>query len=145
MKLPIPLEKIYDVFYSTVKIDFSKYPELDVNIEDNIVQVYLESALYDYEENLGKTLTVDFQKEEITDEDIPQAHIKILGQLIYRNYLERELNYSLQIANQFNKQSELAVTGMPTKINALRDCLSRLESKINRSFTRSIIKGVSKS
>ncbi len=145
MKLPIPLEKIYDVSYSTVKIDFSKYPELDVNIQDNVVQVFLQSAIYDYEENLGKTLTVDFIKEEITTEDVPQAHIKLLGQLIYKNYLERELNYSLQIANQFNKKSELNVTGMPTKINALRDCLSRLETKITRSFTRSIMKGVSKS
>jgi hypothetical protein len=141
--MAIPLEKIYDVFYSTVKIDFSKYPELDVNVSDNLIEVYLDSATYDYEENLGTTLTVDKVNLEITDE-IPHSHIKILGRLIYKNYLERELNHALQIANQFNKRSELNVTGMPAKIVALRDCLSRCESELKRSFTRNIMKGVGK-
>jgi hypothetical protein len=141
--MAIPLEKVYDVFYSIIKVDFSKHPELDVNTEANIVEVYLDSALYDYEENLGKTLTIDKVAEEITDE-IPNAHIKILGRLIYKNYLERELNYALQIANQFNKRSELNVTGMPAKIVALRECLSRTESELSRTFTRNIMKGVSK-
>jgi hypothetical protein len=141
--MAIPLEKIYDVFYSTVKIDFSKYPELDVNVSDNLIEVYLDSATYDYEENLGTTLTIDKVNLEITDE-IPQSHIKILGRLIYKNYLERELNHALQIANQFNKRSELNVTGMPVKIVALRDCLSRCESELKRSFTRNIMKGVGK-
>lgn len=141
--MAIPLEKVYDVFYSLVNVDLSKHPELDVNTQDSLVEVYLDSALYDYEENLGKTLTVDKVNEEITDE-IPPAHTKLLGRLIYKNYLERELNRALQIANQFNKRSELNVTGMPAKIVALRDCLSRTESELSRSFTRNIMKGVSK-
>lgn len=141
--MAIPLEKVYDVFYSVVKIDFTKYPELDISTVDNVISAYLDSALYDYEELLGKTLIVDTLTEVITD-DIPASHIKILGRLIYKNYLERELNYSLQIANQFNKRSELSVTGMPTKIVALRECLSRTKAELNRSFTRNIMKGVGK-
>src|SRR5574342_693421 len=101
--MAIPLEKVYDVFYSIVSIDLSKHPELDINFENNLIQTYLDSALYDYEEHLGKTLTIDDIYENITD-DIPNSHIKILGRLIYKNYLERELNRALQIANQFNKR-----------------------------------------
>jgi hypothetical protein len=139
--MAIPLEKVYDVFYSIVNIDLSKHPELDISFEDNLIQAYLESALYDYEEFLGKTLTIDETNENITDE-IPNSHTKILGRLIYKNYLERELNRALQIANQFNKRSELNVTGMPAKIVALRECLNRTETQLNRSFTRNIMKGV---
>lgn len=141
--MSIPLEKVYDVFYSIVNIDLLKHPELDINTDDNLIDVYLDSALYDYEENLGKVLNVDKTLEVITD-DIPNPHIKILGRLIYKNYLERELNRALSITSQFNKRSELEVTGMPTKIVALRDCLSRTENQLKRSFTRNIMKGVNK-
>jgi hypothetical protein len=142
--MAIPLEKVYDVFYSIVNIDLLKHPELNAYAQDNLIEVYLDSALYDYEEYLGKQLTVDKINEEIIDDEIPNSHIKILGRLIYKNYLERELNRALQIANQFNKRSELNVTGMPAKIVALRECLSRTESQLNRSFTRNIMKGVNK-
>lgn len=141
--MAIPLEKVYDVFYSLVNIDLLSHPELDVYTEDSLIEVYLDSALYDYEENLGATLTIDKTLEQITD-DIPNAHIKIIGRLIYKNYLERELNRALQIANQFNKKSELNITGMPAKIVALRDCLARTETSLSRSFTRNIMKGISK-
>jgi hypothetical protein len=138
-----PLEKIYDVFYSTVNIDLAKHPELDVKVTDNIIRVYLDSALYDYEENLGKVLTVD-DVVGIINEEIPNSHIKILGKLIYKNYLERDLNTSLKIANQFNKRSELNVTGIPTKINALRECLANVKQELSKSFTRNIMKSVGK-
>lgn len=141
--MAIPLEKVYDVFYSIINVDLLKHPELDAYSEDSLIEAYLDSALYDYEENLGKTLTLDKVNEEIADE-IPNSHIKILGRLIYRNYLERELNRALNIANQFNKRSELNVTGMPAKIVALRECLTRTETQLNRSFTRNIMKGVNK-
>lgn len=141
--MAIPLEKIYDVFYSVVNVDLLKHPELDVYSDDNLISVYLDAALYDYEEHLGKTLTINLITEVIED-DIPNSHIKILGRLIYKNYLERELNRALSITNQFNKKSELSVTGMPTKIVALKDCLSRTETALSRSFTRNIMKGVSK-
>ena len=141
--MSIPLEKVYDVFYSIIQIDLIKHPELDVNVEDNLVDVYLDSALYDYEENLGKVLDVDKVMEVIND-DIPATHIKILGRLIYKNYLERELNRALQITSQFNKRSELEITGMPTKIVALKDALVRTETQLKRSFTRNIMKGVNK-
>lgn len=141
--MAIPLEKVYDVFYSIVNVDLLKHPELDAYEQDSLIEVYLDSALYDYEEYLGKTLTLDKVNEEITDE-IPNSHIKILGRLIYRNYLERELNRALNIANQFNKRSELNVTGMPAKIVALKECLTKTETQLNRSFTRNIMKGVNK-
>lgn len=141
--MAIPLEKVYDVFYSLVNIDILNHPELDVYTEDNLIEVYLDSALYDYEENLGTTLTIDKTLEQITD-DIPNPHIKILGWLIYKNYLVRELNHALNITNQFNKKSELNITGMPSKIVALRECLSRIETNLSRSFTRNIMKGISK-
>lgn len=141
--MTIPLEKIYDVFYSIVNVDLLKHPELDAYSQDNLIEVYLDSALYDYEEYLGKTLTLDKVNNVISDE-IPNSHIKILGRLIYRNYLERELNRALNIANQFNKRSELNVTGMPAKIVALRECLTRTETQLNRTFTRNIMKGVNK-
>jgi hypothetical protein len=141
--MAIPLEKVYDVFYSIINIDLLKHPELDAYSQDSLIEVYLDSALYDYEEYLGTSLTLDKINEEITDE-IPNSHIKIIGRLIYKSYLERELNRALQITNQFNKRSELNVTGMPAKIVALRECLTRTETQLNRSFTRNIMKGVSK-
>jgi hypothetical protein len=141
--MAIPLEKVYDVFYSIVNIDLLKHPELNAYVQDNLIEVYLDSALYDYEEYLGKSLIINKVDNEISDE-IPNSHIKILGRLIYKNYLERELNRALQIANQFNKRSELNVTGMPAKIVALRECLTRTETQLNRSFTRNIMKGVNK-
>lgn len=141
--MSIPLEKVYDVFYSIIQVDLMKNPELDVNVQDNLIDVYLDSALYDYEENLGKVLDVDKVMEVIND-DIPAAHIKILGRLIYKNYLERELNRALHITSQFNKRSELEITGMPTKIVALKDALYRTEAQLKRSFTRNIMKGVNK-
>jgi hypothetical protein len=141
--MAIPLEKVYDVFYSIVNIDLLKHPELDAYSQDSLIEVYLDSALYDYEEYLGTSLTLDKVNEEISDE-IPNSHIKIIGRLIYKSYLERELNRALQITNQFNKRSELNVTGMPAKIVALRECLTRTETQLNRSFTRNIMKGVSK-
>ncbi|NBI28602.1 hypothetical protein [Chengkuizengella marina] len=133
------LEDIYDVFYSLVKIDLTKYPELDVNVESNIVEAYLKSALYEYEENLGQTLTID---GESIVEEIPVHHNRILGRLIYKNYRERELSESLQIANHFNKRSELEVTGIQSKIVALREMLTNIQSELNRSFTRNIMKGI---
>lgn len=134
-----PLEKIYDVFYQSVKVDLTKHPELDVNVADNLVESYLEMATYDYEENLGTTLTIDLINSVI-NEDIPKSHIKILGRLIYKVYLERELNIALQIANQFNKRSELQITGMAAKIVALKESLSKVTSELNRSFTRNMMK-----
>jgi ABC-type phosphate transport system auxiliary subunit len=136
-----PLEKVYDILYSLAIIDLTKHPEMDINVPNNIIEVYLDSALYDYEENLGKVLTISSDKQSI-DEDMQKSHIKILGRLIYKNYLERELNLALQIANHFNKRSELTVTGLQPKINALRDCLDRNQKELNRSFTRNIMKGI---
>lgn len=142
--MAIPLEKVYDVFYSRINIDLSKYPEMDVNVHDNLVESYLNVAVYDYEENLGKTLTIDKVNQEIID-DIPNHHIKILGLLIYKNYYERELNESLKIANHFNKRSELQVTGLSSKIVALRESLSRVDKELSKSFTRNMMRNVNKS
>ena len=137
----VALEKVYDVFYSSINIDLSKHPELDVNINNNLVHTYVDSALYEYEENLNKILTVDAEYTKI-NEDIPNPHIRLLGKLIYKNFLERELNSTLRIANQFNKRSELNIIGVPAKIVALRECLGRVQKELNRSFTRNMMKNV---
>lgn len=139
----VALEKIYDVFYSSINIDLSKHPELDVTVNNNLVFTYLDSALYEYEENLNTALTVDSGHTQI-NEDIPNPHIRLLGKLIYKNFLERELNSALRIANQFNKRSELNVIGVSAKIVALRECLQRVQTELGRSFTRNIMKNVGK-
>lgn len=146
----IPLESVFDVFYSTLNIDLVKYPEMNVSVPNNIVDVYLQSAFYDYEENLGITLTIgeevlpDLTTIKAINEEIPKSHIKILGKTIYKNYLERELNMTLVISNQFNKRSELNVLGLQSKIVALRECLGRVASELNRSYTRNVLKNVNK-
>jgi len=140
-----PLENIYDVFYSIANIDLNNHPELDVISTNNIVESYLQSAFYDYEENLKTELTIGEETLEdntvikVINEDIPRSHTKILGRTIYKNYLERELNTSLAIANQFNKKSELNVLGLQSKIVALRECLSRVTTELNRSYTRNVL------
>lgn len=139
--MSIPLEKIYDIFYSSLNLDLIKYPILNVAVDNNIIKIYLQSAIYDYEENLGKTLTVNEESEQINEDIIP-SHTKILGKLIYKNYLERELNVTLEIANQFNKRSELNVTGLQSKIVAFKECIKNVTSELNRSFTRNMLKGV---
>ncbi|EGL17469.1 MULTISPECIES: hypothetical protein [unclassified Paenibacillus] len=110
-----PLEKIYDVFYSSINEDLSKHPELDVNIDDNIVVTYLEIAFGDFEENLHISLKINDDKSTI-NEVITNPQINILGRLMYKKYLERELNSSLRLSSHFNKRSELQVTGLQTKI-----------------------------
>lgn len=142
--MSIPLEKIYDVFYSSLNLDLTKFPVLDVSVDNNIIKIYLQSAIYDYDENLNVSLTVDETLEQI-NEDISVSHTKILGKLIYKNYLERELNITLEIANQFNKRSELNVAGLQSKVVALKECVKNVSSELNRSFTRNMLKGVNNS
>lgn len=139
--MSIPLEKIYDIFYSSLNLDLEKYPSLDISVDDNIIAVYLDSAIYDYEENLGTVLTIDESSSQI-NEDISKSHAKILGKLIYRNYLDRELYTTLELSNSFNKRSELNVTGLQSKIVALRECIKNTKSELDRSFTRNMLKGV---
>ncbi|MFE4571297.1 hypothetical protein [Paenibacillus chitinolyticus] len=138
-----PLEKIYDIFYSSLNEDLSKHPELDVNVDDNIVVTFLEIAFGDFEENLHISLKINDDKSTI-NEDITNPQINILGRLMYKKYLERELNSSLRLSSHFNKRSELQVTGLQTKVVALRECLMRLDNLLCRSFTRNIFKSIGK-
>lgn len=139
--MSILLEKVYDIFYSSLNIDLVKYPILDVSTENNIISIYLDSAIYDYEENLGVVLTLDIDRTQI-NEDISKSHAKILGKLIYKNYLERDLQSALELSSHFGKNSELIVTGLQSKIVALRECVFKVKSELDRSFTRNMIKGV---
>lgn len=139
--MAIPLENIYDIFYSSLNLDLVKYPILDIAVDNNIIKIYLQSAIYDYEENLGIALSINKDLGQI-NENISISHTKILGKLIYKNYLERELNITLEIANQFNKRSELNVLGLQSKIVALRECINNVKFELNRSFTRNMLKGV---
>ncbi|EGL20059.1 MULTISPECIES: hypothetical protein [unclassified Paenibacillus] len=141
--MPVTLEKIYDVFYSSINEDLAKHPELDVNVPDNIVDTFLNSAVYEYEENFGEEIICDTNKTEILN-DIPRHHIRLLGKLIYKSYMERELNSCLKLSNHFNKRSELQVIGLQSKIVALKEITGRLTQEINRMFTRGILKGISK-
>jgi hypothetical protein len=141
--MSIPLEKVYDVFYSHIQVDLAKHPELDVGQPDNLVETYLDMATYDYEEYLGEELIIN-KDTQMIENDIPKSHIRLLGDLIYKNYIERELNFALKLASDFNKSSELKVTGSQAKIVALRDILNRIDSDIKRSFTKNVMKRVVK-
>lgn len=112
--------------------NFYSRPQSKVILDPTLIDQFLENSLGDYEIEISP-LHYNEEKKEF-EINLSRATINQLGALMYKYYLQRELDRVLKLTNIVGK--DISLTGMG---DAKRTMLTRLESvekEISERFTK---------
>jgi hypothetical protein len=113
-----PYEKILNVFHS--KFQSKK------EIPDGLEEQFFLNALAEFELELY-SLTYD-ENLELIEEDLNRPEINVLGLLMYKEYLQRELDRILKLNNIYGK--DVRLTGLGDTKSKTSQALEKIKTDI---------------
>lgn len=119
--------------YSKIKQKFESMPKTNKPINDDLLKEYFDSALGEYELELGEILTYD-DTLEIIMETLNRIKILLLAKIMYKYYLNQSLDEILKILNIIGK--DLSVTGTGESKKTLEHKITTISEEISDIFNK---------
>ena len=94
--------------FSTIERKFHSMPKTKFDIPDALEAEWLTTAIADYELNLGEDLGYNEELREFSSK-LPGDTIRILAQMMYVSYLQRELSRVMALNGIYGK--DIQITG----------------------------------